>query len=102
MPSERVENYLKGIYDLTERKGKVSTSLLSEHLRVSSASVSEMLQRLAEERLVRYAPYRGVVLTSAGRKHALRIIRRHRLWELFLVKVLNFQWDEIHRGGDAE
>jgi DtxR family Mn-dependent transcriptional regulator len=96
MASERTENYLKQIYGLVDQTGKVSTSLLSERLGVSSASVSEMLQRLAEEGLVKYVPYRGAVLTQTGRKHALRIIRRHRLWELFLVKFLQFRWDEIH------
>jgi DtxR family Mn-dependent transcriptional regulator len=96
MLSEHVENYLKGIYELQSQKGKVSTSLLSDRLRVSSASVTEMLQRLAEEHMVDYRPYRGVALTDEGRREALRIIRRHRLWELFLVEILKFTWDEIH------
>jgi DtxR family Mn-dependent transcriptional regulator len=96
MPTERVENYLKGIYELADQKGKVTTSLLSERLGVSAASVSEMLQRLAEEGMVKHVPYHGVALTRTGRKHALRTIRRHRLWELFLVEVLKFGWDEIH------
>ena len=96
MLSEQVENYLKGIYELEAQRGKVSTSLLSERLRVSSASVTEMIQRLAEEHMVDYTPYKGVALTEDGRRHALRIIRKHRLWELFLVEVLKFNWDEIH------
>ena len=96
MPSEHVENYLKGIYELESQRKKVSTSLLSERLGVSSASVTAMLQRLAEEQMVDYTPYRGVALTDDGRREALRIIRRHRLWELFLVEVLKFNWDEIH------
>ena len=96
MLSEQVENYLKGIYELQSLRGKVSTSLLSDRLRVSSASVTEMIQRLAEENMVDYKPYRGVALTHEGRRQALRIIRKHRLWELFLVEVLKFTWDEIH------
>ena len=96
MASEHVENYLKGIYELETQRKKVSTSLLSERLGVSSASVTAMLQRLAEEQMVDYTPYRGVALTDDGRREALRIIRRHRLWELFLVEVLKFNWDEIH------
>jgi DtxR family transcriptional regulator, Mn-dependent transcriptional regulator len=96
MLSEQVENYLKGIYDLQSQRGKVSTSLLSERLRVSSASVTEMIQRLAEEHMVNYTPYKGVALTEEGQRQALRIIRKHRLWELFLVEVLKFNWDEIH------
>ncbi len=96
MPSEHVENYLKGIYELETQRGKVSTSHLSERLGVSSASVTAMVQRLAEEHMVDYTPYKGVALTEDGRRQALRIIRRHRLWELFLVEVLRFNWDEIH------
>ncbi len=96
MFSEPVENYLKKIYEIKEEKGKVNTSTLSEKLGVSSASVTEMVQRLAEGGLVKYVPYRGVELSEEGRRRALRIIRRHRLWERFLVEVLRFDWDEIH------
>ena len=96
MMSEQVENYLKGIYELEDQSGKVSTSELSERLGVSSASVTEMIQRLAGESMVDYTPYKGVALTDEGRREALRIIRKHRLWELFLVEVLKFNWDEIH------
>jgi DtxR family Mn-dependent transcriptional regulator len=95
MPSEQVENYLKNIYKLQEKGGKVTTSSLSEKLRISAASVSEMIRKLAEEGSVRHTPYKGVELTPEGRKKALRIIRRHRLWELFLVEVLKYDWDEI-------
>jgi len=96
MPSEPVENYLKSIFEIQEAKGKVTTSLLSEKLNVSPPSVSEMIQRLADEGALSHTPYRGVELTAQGRKVALKIIRRHRLWELFLVQVLNYAWDEIH------
>ena len=95
MPSERVENYLKNIYKLQETEGKVTTSLLSEKLQISSPSVSEMIKKLADTGNLKYTPYRGVELTEQGRKKALRIIRRHRLWELFLVEVLKYAWDEI-------
>jgi DtxR family Mn-dependent transcriptional regulator len=96
MPSENVENYLKRIYAIELAGERVSTTLLSEKLRISPASVTEMIKRLAGEGSVVYTPYRGVQLTGSGKKRALRIIRRHRLWELFLVKVLKFRWDEIH------
>jgi DtxR family Mn-dependent transcriptional regulator len=96
MPSEPVENYLKSIFEIHEAKGKVTTSSLSEKLSVSPPSVSEMIQRLAEEGVLLHTPYREVDLTDKGRKMALKIIRRHRLWELFLVQVLNYKWDEIH------
>ena len=77
MLSGPVENYLKGIYELQGQKGKVSTSLLSGRLGVSSASVTEMLYRLAQEQMVDYTRYKGVALTDEGRSHALRMIRRH-------------------------
>ena len=96
MPSENVENYLKRIYTIELSGERVSTSLLSEKLQISAASVSEMVKRLADQGHVNYTPYRGVELTGKGRKRALGIIRRHRLWELFLVRVLNYRWDEVH------
>ncbi len=95
MPSEQVENYLKNIYKLQETERKVTTSLLSHRLQISQPSVSEMIKKLADEGSIKYTPYRGVELTEAGRKRALRIVRRHRLWELFLVEVLKYSWDEI-------
>jgi len=96
MPSENVENYLKRIYTIQLSGERVSTSLLSEKLQISSASVSEMIKRLAEQGNVNHTPYRGVELTPQGRRRAVGIIRRHRLWELFLVKVLKYRWDEVH------
>jgi DtxR family Mn-dependent transcriptional regulator len=96
MPSENVENYLKRIYTIELSGERVSTSLLSEKLQISSASVSEMIKRLADQGNVNYTPYHGVELTTQGRKRAIGIIRRHRLWELFLVNVLNYRWDEVH------
>lgn len=95
MASEQVENYLKNIYKLQSMEGKVATSSLSDRMQISSASVTEMLKKLADEGSVAYTPYKGVELTEEGRKKALRIIRRHRLWELFLVEVLKYDWDEI-------
>lgn len=95
MASEQVENYLKNIYKLQSAEGKVTTSSLSERLQISAPSVTEMIKKLADEGSVTYTPYKGVELTDAGRKRALRIIRRHRLWELFLVEVLKYPWDEI-------
>ncbi|MEX2115685.1 MAG: metal-dependent transcriptional regulator [Bacteroidota bacterium] len=95
MPSEHVENYIKNIYKLQEHEKRVTTSLLSDRLQISAPSVTEMVKKLADEGTVSYTPYKGVELTEGGRKLALRIIRRHRLWELFLVEVLKYQWDEI-------
>lgn len=95
MPSEQVENYIKHIYKLQEQEKPVTTSTLSDRLQISQPSVTEMIKKLAEEGTVRYTPYKGVELTEEGRRKALAIVRRHRLWELFLVEVLKYEWDEI-------
>lgn len=98
MPGENVENYLKNIYKLQSKSGRVATSALAERLGISDPSVSDMIRKLSEQGLVRYEPYKGVELTEKGRRVALKIVRRHRLWELFLVEILNYSWDKI----DAE
>jgi DtxR family Mn-dependent transcriptional regulator len=96
MPSEQIENYLKNIYKIESAEGKVSTSSLSERLQISPASVTEMVKKLASEGSLTHTPYKGVSLTEAGKRAALKILRKHRLWEMFLVEVLHFSWDEIH------
>jgi len=93
--SEQIENYIKNIYKLSEHEGKVTTSSLSEKLQISPASVSEMIKKLAEEGTLSHTPYKGVELTAEGKMLALRIIRKHRLWEMFLAEILHFSWDEI-------
>ena len=95
MPSEQIENYIKNIYKIQSQEGKVTTSSLSKNLNISPASVSEMIKKLAEEGTLTHTPYKGVELTEEGKHLALRIIRKHRLWEMFLVDVLKFRWDEI-------
>lgn len=95
MPSEQIENYLKNIYKIQTSEGKVSTSSLSEKLQISPASVSEMIKKLADEGSLTHTPYKGVELTESGKRTALKIVRKHRLWEMFLVDVLHFGWDEI-------
>ncbi|MGB5928452.1 MAG: metal-dependent transcriptional regulator, partial [Cyclobacteriaceae bacterium] len=97
MPSLAEENYLKAIYHLsTEDEGNVSTNAISETLNTKPASVSDMLRKLSGKELVSYRKYQGVSLTPSGRKVALQVIRKHRLWEVFLVDKLNFNWDEVH------
>ena len=93
-----VENYLKTIYQLAtdEPRRKVTTGRVAEALRVSPGTVTSMLKTLAEGNLATYKPYEGVELTPAGEALALRVIRRHRLIELFLVQTLNLSWDEVH------
>jgi DtxR family Mn-dependent transcriptional regulator len=100
MPSEQLEDYLKNIYKIESSEGKVATTALSRKLGIAPASVTEMIKKLAEEGIVTHTPYHGVQLTKEGRKRALQIIRRHRLWEAFLVEVLKFDWHEIDEEAD--
>lgn len=91
------ENYLKSIYSLQREHGKgVSTNMLSKYLDTKPASATEMIKKLDEKGLVRYQPYQGVLLNESGEISALKIIRKHRLWETFLAQKLDFSWDEIH------
>jgi DtxR family Mn-dependent transcriptional regulator len=90
------ENYLKAIYHLSIQEENVSTNQIAAALNTKAASVTDMLKKLAEKELINYAKYQGVTLTPAGEKVALNIIRKHRLWEYFLVEKLNFKWDEVH------
>ena len=91
------ENYLKAIFKLSEKKSdNVFTNDIAILLRTKAASVTDMLQKLSEKKMIRYKKYQGVSLTVAGRKVAVNIIRKHRLWELFLASKLGFKWDEVH------
>ena len=97
MFTQSEENYLKAIFHLQQDANDgVSTSSISSFLDTKAASVSEMIKRLAEKKLVDYQKYYGVQLTKNGREHALAVVRKHRLWESFLVERLNFNWDEVH------
>lgn len=96
MLSSSQEDYLKQIFLLGDGVGSVSTRDLAIRLAVRPASVTGMVQRLAESGLVRYEPYRGVTLTEDGRRVALEMLRHHRLLETFLEKVLGYGWDEVH------
>jgi DtxR family Mn-dependent transcriptional regulator len=95
--SHAVQDYAKAIYSLSRRgEDAVSTSALAERLRVSPASASAMVKRLAELGFVSHEPYRGVHLTRAGEKVALEVIRHHRLIELYLAEALGMPWDRVH------
>ena len=97
MPSQAEENYLKTIYHLSpESPGGVSTKDIANSLSLSKASVTDMLMKLATNGYANYQKYKGVILTKKGELAALRIVRRHRVWEVFLVKDLKFNWDEVH------
>jgi DtxR family transcriptional regulator, Mn-dependent transcriptional regulator len=91
-----VEDYLKAVWMLQQAESPVSTSRIAERLGLTSAAVTAMIKRLAEQNLLRHEPYYGVRLTAAGELEALRIIRRHRVLELFLAEKLGYEWDRVH------
>ena len=91
------ENHIKSIFHLSaSSQDGVSTNSIAENLNTKASSVTEMLKKLSEKSLIVYKKYQGAQLTELGRKTALKIIRKHRLWEVFLVEKLNFKWDEVH------
>ncbi|HEX5552844.1 MAG TPA: metal-dependent transcriptional regulator [Chitinophagaceae bacterium] len=91
------ENYLKAVFHLSgDNAAPVTTGLLAEYLNVSAASVTDKMKRLKDKGYVQYQKSKGVLLSKDGRKIALSVIRKHRLWEQFLVEVLAFKWDEVH------
>jgi DtxR family Mn-dependent transcriptional regulator len=100
--SEAIEDYAKAIYSLGARTGKpVSTTALAERLGVSPGSVTAMVKRMGEMKLVRYEPYHGVSLTAAGERVALEVIRHHRLLETFLSETLGVPWDRVHNEAEV-
>ncbi len=91
------ENYLKAIYHLSEGgKKSVSTNDIAGEIQTKPASVSDMLRRLSEKQVIEYRKYYGLQITESGKQLALQTIRKHRLWEVFLVDKLQFAWDEVH------
>lgn len=90
------ENYLKTIYHCSLSAGSASTNQIAAATNTRAASVTDMLKKLADKKLINYTKYQGVTLTDEGEKIALGIIRKHRLWEYFLVEKLDFKWDEVH------
>lgn len=91
------ENYLKAIYHLSsEGETEVSTNAIAEEMQTKAASVSDMMRRLSEKELVHYKKYQGVRISDEGARAALQVVRKHRLWEVFLVEKLKFSWDQVH------
>jgi len=91
------ENYLKAIYHLeTDSKKGISTNAIAKSLATKASSVTDMIKKLSDKKVVFYKKYQGVTLTELGKKTAANIVRKHRLWEVFLVSKLNFSWDEVH------
>jgi DtxR family Mn-dependent transcriptional regulator len=98
MLSYTEENYLKAIYHLCEgsAEGQTATNSIAAYVRLKPATVTDMLRKLKTKKLINYKPYGKVQLTAEGRKKALLVIRKHRLWEVFLYEKLEFTWDEVH------
>lgn len=91
------ENYIKTIFHLEQKALEgVSTNAIAEQMDTKASSVTDMIKKLSEKGVINYVKYQGVTLTQEGRKTALSIIRKHRLWEVFLVETLDFSWDEVH------
>ncbi len=91
------ENYLKAIYHLSDNGAKdVLTNALAEAMNTKAASVTDMIKKLSAKSLISYKKYYGVNVSAKGKSQALQVIRKHRLWETFLVQKLDFNWDEVH------
>ena len=91
------ENYLKAIYHLEIDADKgISTNAIAKKLETKASSVTDMVKKLSEKKVVVYKKYQGVTLTDFGKKTAANVVRKHRLWEVFLVEKLDFSWDEVH------
>jgi len=97
MLSQVEENYIKAIYKLSASENEmVSTNSIADVLQTKASSVSDMLKRLFEKEMINYVKYQGVSLTDNGERAAIGVVRKHRLWEVFLVSNLGFKWDEVH------
>ena len=90
------ENYIKGIYHLQQETGLVNTNSLAAEMQTRAASVSDMLKKLKAKKILQYERYKGFKLNEAGKKAALGVVRKHRLWEFFLAEKLKFDWDKVH------
>lgn len=90
------ENYIKAIHQLQQGNELVSTNEIAARMNTKASSVTDMLKKLADKHLAEYVPYKGTTLTKSGVDCANQVIRKHRLWEVFLVKKLGFKWDEVH------
>jgi DtxR family transcriptional regulator, Mn-dependent transcriptional regulator len=97
MLSHTEENYLKEIYKIIENEGcSASTNAIAQRMNTAAASVTDMMKRLSEKQLIHYEKYKGVLLSDEGNRVATQLIRKHRLWEVFLLQSLHFAWDEVH------
>ena len=90
------EDYLSEIYKNEDANGQIKANLIAEKLQISNAAVTDMLKKLKREGNIKYEPYRGIELTSRGREFAQNMVRRHRIWEVFLHQIVGLPWDKVH------
>ncbi len=94
--NKSLEDYLKNIYSIQHTSGKVTTSILAEKLSISASAVSDMISKLSKTGYIKNIPYKGFELTRKGEAIALNLVRKHRIWEVFLVEQLNYPWEKVH------
>lgn len=94
--NRNLEDYLKNIYSIQHSSGKVTTSILAEKLHISPAAVSDMISKLSKSGYIKNIPYKGFELTKKGESIALNLVRKHRIWEVFLLEQLQYPWDKVH------
>lgn len=96
MPNISLEDYLSAIYKYQDEHGKIKPNLIAEKLGISNAAVTDMLRRLSREKYVNYEKYKSINLTEKGEAYARNMVRRHRIWEVFLNQVVGMPWDKVH------
>ncbi len=96
MPNISIEDYLSAIYKYQDKNGKIKPNLIAEKLAISNAAVTDMLRRLSKEKYVNYEKYKSINLTEKGKAYARNMVRRHRIWEVFLNQVVGMPWDKVH------
>ncbi len=96
MANISIEDYLSAIYKFQDESGNIKPNLIAEKLGISNAAVTDMLRRLSKEKYVNYEKYRSITLTEKGRSYAKNMVRRHRIWEVFLNQVVGMPWDKVH------
>jgi len=90
------EDYLSEIYKNEDANGQIKANLIAEKLQISNAAVTDMLKKLKSDGHIKYEPYRGIELTARGREYAQNMVRRHRIWEVFLHQIVGLPWDKVH------
>jgi len=96
MPNISIEDYLSAIYKFQDESGSIKPNLIAGKLGISNAAVTDMLRRLSKEKYVNYEKYKSITLTEKGRSYAKNMVRRHRIWEVFLNQVVGMPWDKVH------